>query len=1002
MGLRLLFAPFLGQHVPFVTLFPAVVFSAFYGGGGPALLTAGSGVIAVLLVLPPRGQLFWEQTEHLIGLVLFCFVSSIIILLTSKMRAAQRQAERTAAAASKQVEWLRVTLASIGDAVIATDEGGRVSFMNAVAEELTGWTQAEAAGRPLDTVFRIHSEQTREPVENPAARVLREGAGTGLTEQSLLLAKGGQEWSIENNAAPIKSQEGQTSGVILVFRDISKRREAERLYRSSAERLSLALEAGSMGVWEWDLLTDRIWWSENVEPIHGLAPGTFGGTLEDFLKLVHPEDLEFVKRSTAEAIEHGCGYDIEFRYLWPDGSVHWMAGKGMVFCSREGRPVRMVGVAMDVTERRRAAEALKESEGRFAAMVNYAPAAIFLKGRQGRYLMVNPVFEQHAGLASSDIIGKTDNDIFSLEAARAFRHKDIEVLATGQAFQFEETFEYAGKKYTFLTVKFPLPDASGKPAAVCGIATNISDRKHAEEALRRSEEEYRILAEGMPLHVFLLSPQGTVEYCNTRWREWSGLSAEQTTPDNAKRLVLPEDYEQMLTRWQASLAAGAPFTSECRMRGAFEQSYRWYLTRATPLRSPDGQIVKWVTATLDIDDCRRAEETVRLLLESSEKLNAALKEADRRKDAFLATLAHELRNPLAPIRNALQIMRLAQNDREKVEQARRVMERQLQQMVRLIDDLLDVSRITCNKLELRRERVELSQVVQSAVETSRPLIDAMGHKFDVVLPTEPIYLHADFTRLAQVFANLLNNAAKYTPPGGQIRMLAQRQESALLVAVRDTGIGIAPEQREHLFQMFAQLSPSLEQSQSGLGIGLALSRGLIEMHGGRIEAKSEGTGKGSEFIVQLALPAESRPAEPPAPKQGPAAAARCFRILVVDDNRDAADSLAWMLQMMGHTVRKAYDGLEAVESATLPTDVVLLDIGMPRLNGYDAARRIRRQPGGDRMTLVALTGWGQEEDKRRAVEAGFDYHLTKPVEPAALERLFAALPDFTLPAPRSS
>ena len=370
---------------------------------------------------------------------------------------------------------------------------------------------------------------------------------------------------------------------------------------------------------------------------------------------------------------------------------------------------------------------------------------------------------------------------------------------------------------------------------------------------------------------------------------------------------------------------------------------------------------------------------------------AALQETDRRKDEFLATLAHELRNPLAPLRNALQLMRMAGGDEHTMNQTLGMMDRQLQQMVRLIDDLLDISRITRGKIELRKERVELAAVIRDAVETSRPLIETAGHKLTVIYPPEPISLDADPTRLAQVFANLLNNAAKYTPQSGHIRLTAERQGDEVVVKVSDTGIGIPADMLPRIFEMFTQVDRSLERSQGGLGIGLSLVRGLVELHGGSVEAKSEGPGQGSEISVRLAVHPAPRKAKAVAEDSRPAAPAR-RRILVVDDNRDSADSLALLLTLQGSEVRTAYDGLEAVEAAAVfQPDVVLSDIGMPRLNGYETAQRIREQSHGRRVALIAMTGWGQEEDRRRSTQAGFDFHLVKPVDLAALERLLDSL-----------
>jgi signal transduction histidine kinase/ActR/RegA family two-component response regulator len=370
------------------------------------------------------------------------------------------------------------------------------------------------------------------------------------------------------------------------------------------------------------------------------------------------------------------------------------------------------------------------------------------------------------------------------------------------------------------------------------------------------------------------------------------------------------------------------------------------------------------------------------------RLIEQLREQDRRKDEFLATLAHELRNPLAPIRNGLELIRLADNDPAILERATTIMNRQIEQMVRLVDDLLDVARISRNKLDLRKERVSLDAIVRNAVETSRPVLAAAEHDLQVNLPSEPILLDADPVRLAQVFSNLLNNAAKYSKRGGHISLAATQTGDELTIRVSDTGIGIEPGKLSQIFGMFVQLDTSEQQVQSGLGVGLTLVQRLIEMHGGSIEARSEGQGKGSEFIVRLPalkpsheIVSASKPVadDVPTPRR---------RILVVDDNVDSAESMAMMLELSGHDVATAHDGLEAVEVAReFQPHVALLDLGMPKLDGYEAARSIRRQSWGQKMMLVALTGWGQSEDKRRSREAGFDAHLVKPIDFGVLEEL---------------
>jgi PAS domain S-box-containing protein len=374
------------------------------------------------------------------------------------------------------------------------------------------------------------------------------------------------------------------------------------------------------------------------------------------------------------------------------------------------------------------------------------------------------------------------------------------------------------------------------------------------------------------------------------------------------------------------------------------------------------------------------------------RLYDGLREADRRKDEFLAMLAHELRNPLAPILNAVQIIQLS-SDRATREQARTIMERQLTHMVRLVDDLLDLSRITRDKIELRKERVELATVVQSAIETSRPLIEAAGHELTITLPPEPIHLEADLTRLAQVFSNLLNNAVKYTEPGGHIWVTAERHGGEVVVKVGDTGRGMPAEMLPNIFGMFTQVDRSLERSQGGLGIGLTLVKRLVEMHGGSVQAFSEGLGHGSEFTVRLPLTQEGTPLAVVGPKPETPRKAPPRRILVVDDNTDAAESLAQVLRLNGHEVRTAYDGPTALDVARAQApEVVLLDIGLPGMNGVEVARRMRQSLGLTDALLVALTGYGQDEDRRRSQEAGFNAHLVKPVDLDALHGLLARSP----------
>jgi signal transduction histidine kinase len=392
-----------------------------------------------------------------------------------------------------------------------------------------------------------------------------------------------------------------------------------------------------------------------------------------------------------------------------------------------------------------------------------------------------------------------------------------------------------------------------------------------------------------------------------------------------------------------------------------------------PLFDTHGNIYGCVSVCVDLTDRKLAE--------------IALREADRRKDEFLATLSHELRNPLAPIRTAVEVMRLARNNPELVEQARATLERQLQHLVRITDDLLDVSRITQNKIELRPRRVDLRTVVHGALEATRPLIDARTQALSVDLPDHPLWADADATRIGQAISNVLNNAAKYTACGGRIAIRARAAGCRAEIVVADTGIGIPPELLPRVFDMFTQLQPHRDRTFGGLGIGLSLAKRLMELHDGTIEAQSDGPGRGSTFTIRLPLAAAAGDQEPAAVKDG-RAPADC-RVLIAEDNADAAEMMHVMLEVKGYDVRVVNDGTDAVAvAATFQPHIAFLDIGMPVMDGYEAARRIRAALG-DAVMLIALTGWGQDEDKRRSREAGFDHHLTKPPEPEMIERLIA-------------
>jgi PAS domain S-box-containing protein len=715
--LRWLLDPLMGDSLPLVTLFGAVAAAVWLGGYRVAVPVTIVGYLAChYLFIAPRGHFNLSNRANVVGLVAYLFTCTLIIFFGEAARVAERRAHQ-------RRELFRVTLRSIGDAVITTDTRGCITDLNEVAESLTGWSHNDAIGQSLDRVFNIVNEVTRQPVENPATRALREGVVVGLANHTLLIRKDGQECPIDDSAAPIRNEFGYVSGCVLIFRDVTAQRLIER---NKASQLLMA------------------------------------------------------------------------RLL--------------------------------------------------ASIVESSNDAIISKSLDGTIQSWNAAAETLFGYTSAHAVGKHISLIIPPERI-AEEDKIIARLKEGERIEHFETERVRsdGQHLTVSLTISPLKDDSGNVIGASKIARDVTERRRLEDSLR--------------------------------------------------------------------------------------------------------------------------------------KLAADLSETDRRKNEFLATLAHELRNPLAPISNMIEVVKRAGNNGEMLKQAHETIERQLAQMVRLVDDLLDLNRITHDRLELRRSDVELATVIEQAVEVARPLIDAAGQKLTIDLPDEAIYLNADQARLAQVFGNLLNNSCKYTKPNGAISLSARRNgNDEVSVSVRDNGAGIPPDKIDSIFDMFMQVDRSSDRSQSGLGIGLTLVKRLVEMHGGSIEVHSAGEEQGSEFVVHL--PIISKPALTAAPvsRVTPESLSQ-RRILIVDDNRDSADSLAMLFEITGNQTYLAHDGVEALESIEkYHPEVVLLDIGLPKLDGHEVCRRVREQPWGKDIRIIALTGWGQEEDRRKSEEAGFNGHLVKPVD----------------------
>ena len=669
----------------------------------------------------------------------------------------------------------------------------------------------------------------------------------------------------------------------------------------------------------------------------------------------------------------------------------------------EGRITHLIPSAMDLTVRRAAEERLRASEARFRAAVGAVSDIIWTNNAAGEMEGEQPTWGAFTGQRQEDYRGHGWSQAVHPEDAQPTIDAWALAVAEKRRFEFEHRVRRHDGAWRLCSIRaVPVLDSGGEILEWVGVHTDITERELAakmnqalllsslrhQEELRASEERTRLATKATAVGVwewnvltnrirwdtqmFLLYGIPPTADGFLKYTDWSGT-------------VLPEDLPETERILQDTLRCGGQSRRQFRIRRRDDGAER-HVESVEAVRANAQGVTEWVVGTnLDVTEQRTAAIQLR-------QLAADLSEADRRKDEFLATLAHELRNPLAPIRTGLQLMKLTGLPAAAVEKTRSMMDRQLTHMVRLIDDLMDVSRISRGKLELQRERVALAAVVNSAVESSSPLIEQMGHQLTVTLPKQEIMVDADMTRLAQVVLNLLNNAAKYSDRGGHIQLNVEREGGDAVVTVKDTGIGIAADQLPRVFRMFTQVDRSLERSQGGLGIGLTLVKRLVDLHGGVVEARSAGLGKGSEFVVRLPIVVETSKPQAPGVEDEPAAPKSSLRILIVDDNRDGADSLSELLKMMGNDTRTAYDGQQGVALAgEYRPDVILLDIGLPTLNGYEACHLIRQQPWSQDVLLIAVTGWGQDDDRRRSHEAGFDHHMVKPVDPQALMSMIAGL-----------
>ncbi len=799
-------------------------------------------------------------------------------------------------------------------------------------------------------------------------------------EHPVVRVDGSFGWT-SSRAIPVLDARGDITEWLGTASDVTRRKEAEASLRMSEERLRLAACAAGFGYYDADLITGEVYWSTEMRILLGLeidGPTVSVGSVPDF---VHPEDRDRVQERIRASFDPGSGgtFEDEHRIERPDGSIRWVLLKGNTLFSGGGdrrRPIRATGVLLDITGRKEAEARLRASEERFRlseerfrAFMDNSPAAAWMSDSDGRIVYLSRTYRGMFLLPEGEVIGRSCFDLYPEDiAGRYVENMRAAAKAGGPVECIEPGIRRDGSEGQFLVYKFPLTDPGGP--LIGGVAVDITAQREAERRLLEQEERYRLLAEANPIGIVHATMSGAILFCNEAYCRITGYLKDDFTSGRVGwATITPPEW----------LAVDEARIAEAKAKG-FCEPYEKEYTRKDGTRVPvvvgfaflDEVQEQAAAFILDVSAQKRAEA-------ERERLVEQLKDADRRKTEFLMMLAHELRNPLAAVDNATTVLKLSAEP-ENLAFARDIIVRQTRQFARLIDDLLDVSRITSGKIRLRREPCDAGTILKQAVEATMPLIDERGHRLEIEFEEGTLPLQADATRVGQIVINLLTNAAKYSEDGGRIRLGGKREGDHVVITVADEGVGIPPDKLPEMFELFAQGERSIARSEGGLGLGLTIVQRLAEMHGGSVSARSDGPGMGSTFTVRIpaatpAAQANGRPATPvPAGRYG-------ARILVVDDNADTARSLVRLLKLLGNEAEAAHEGPSALDVArVMRPEFVLLDIGLPGMDGYEVARRLRDDPHCRASVIIALSGYGQDEDRRRSREAGFDHHLVKPVE----------------------
>ncbi|WP_438014060.1 PAS domain S-box protein [Sorangium sp. So ce315] len=878
--------------------------------------------------------------------------------------------------AAGELQLKAALLDQVSEAALAWELGGtcRIVYFGPGAERLHGIPAGDAVGRSRHDLL---SAGFPAPLAEIEGALEREGRWAGELRHT---ARDGRQILIESRMRLVEGGEGleRRRVVLETGRDITVRWRAEDGLREGEARFRNMADHAPVMIWITEpdgtcTYANRRWLDftgQTESDVLGLG----------WLDAVHPEDRPAAEEALLGASARRGTYRMDFRVRRADGAYRWCIDSASPRLGPRGEFLGYIGSIIDITDRKHAELLLQESEERLRRAVMAAPFPMMIHAEDGQIINVNRAWLELSGYTREQIptIDAWTERAYGprKDAARAA----IEAVYDREGRAIEEEFTIttaSGAPRTWVFSGALLGEDAAGRRLVISAAHDITERERIADALRESEARFRELADAMPQIVWTADPEGRIDYCSRQWCERTGAAVSEALGEGWVDFVHPDDLERCLAEWRRAVVTGEPYESEFRFGGVAGREHRWCLCRAVPVRGPEGHIARWYGTATDIHDQKCAE--------------ARLKEADQRKDEFLAMLAHELRNPLGPIRNAVEILRRVAGQQPSLARACGVLDRQVSHMARLVDDLLDVSRVARGRIQLCKERCDLARLLQETAEDYRSTLEASGLSLELALPAEPVWVSGDPTRLSQAISNVLHNANKFTDAGGRVTVtLSATSERSAAIRVRDTGIGMEPAMLGRMFEPFSQADRSLDRSRGGLGLGLSLVKGVVELHGGTVSAESAGTGRGTEIVLRLPL---SRGPEPSLERAAPPSGvdSRSLRVLIIEDNQDAAETLQALLAMDGHRVEVALSGRAGVEAArSFRPDVILCDIGLPGgMDGYAVARALKGSAGLSPSLMIALTGYGQEDDRRRVLEAGFDLHVVKPLDPTSLPMLLA-------------